>query len=133
MFDLKRLAQRLKLHKIEGTVVHHCAILVKILGTGRIVHGYAITPGEVCEHYWVRVEPEGLDLDIGWEVACMHSPELAGMQIVLAEDFPEGLKDKDGKEPEILRQAQNKDLLELWQTDPKTFWNEAPKSVRTFR
>ena len=133
MFDLKRLAQRIKLHKIEGMVVHHCAILVKILGTGRIVHGYAITPGEVCEHYWVRVEPEGLDLDIGWEVACMHSTELAGMQIVLAEDFPEGLKDKDGKEPEILRQDQNRDLLELWQTDPKTFWNEAPKSVRTFR
>ena len=55
------------------------------------------------------------------------------MQIVLAEDFPEGLKDKDGKEPEVLRQAQNKDLLELWETDPKTFWNKAPKSVRSFR
>ena len=70
MIDIKRLAQRLKLHKIEGTVVHHCAILVKILRAdeieARIIHGYAITPGEICEHYWVRVEPEGLDLDIGW-------------------------------------------------------------------
>ena len=127
----------MKLHKIEGTVVHHCAILVKILKAeeimARIVHGYAITPGEVCEHFWVRIEPEGLDLDIGWEVACLHSPDLVGMRIVLSEEFPEGLKDKEGKEPEILRQHQNKDLLELWETDPKTFWNEAPKSVRTFR
>lgn len=137
MVDVKRLAQRLKLHKIEGTVVHHCALLVKILRAdeiqARIVHGYAITPGEICEHYWVKVEPEGLDLDIGWEVACLHSPELASIKIVLAEEFPEGLKDKDGKEPEVLRQAQNKDLLELWETDPKTFWSEAPKSVRSFR
>lgn len=137
MVDIKRLAQRLKIHKIEGTVVHHCAILVKILGSegvkSRIVHGYAITPGEICEHYWVRVEPEGLDMDIGWEVACLHSPDLAEMRIVLAEEFPEGLKDKDGKEPEVLRQPQNKDLLELWETSPKTFWSEAPKSVRSFR
>jgi hypothetical protein len=137
MVDLKRLAQRMKLHKIDGTVVHHCAILVKVLRAddvqARIVHGYAVTPGEICEHFWVRVEPEGLDMDIGWELARLYSPELSNMRIVLAEEFPAGLKDKDGQEPDVLRQPQNRDLFELWETDPKTFWNEAPKNVRTFR
>jgi len=135
--DLKRLAMRMKLHKVNGTVVHHCALLKKILNEqgvkASVIHGYCISPGEICEHYWVRTDDEGLDLDIGYELACLYSPELLAMKTVLSENFPEGLKGSDGKEPEVLRQEDNQRLFELYETDPVTFWKEAPKDVRTFR
>jgi hypothetical protein len=137
MVDLKRMAQRMKLHKIEGTVVHHCALLVKFLAeegvASKVIHGYCVSPNEICEHYWVRVEPEGLDMDIGYELACMYSPELMALKTVLTEEFPVGLKDRNGKEPEVLRHEDNQRLFELYETQPKAFWNESPKNVRTFR
>jgi len=92
MVDLKRMAQRMKLHRVEGTVVHHCALLVKFLAeegvTSRVIHGYCVSPNEICEHYWVRVEPEGLDMDIGYELACMYSPELMALKTVWSRSFP---------------------------------------------
>jgi hypothetical protein len=134
--DLKRIAQRMKLNKIGGTVVHHCAVLMKYLGAqkieARVVHGYCISSGEICEHYWVKTEPDGLDLDIGYELACLYSPELMALKTVLLEDFPVGLKDREGREPEVLRQEDNQRLFELYETDPKTFWREAPLTVRNF-
>ena len=136
MADVKRMAKLLKLNKVEGTVVHHCALVVKYLTQkkidARIIHGYCISPGEICEHYWVRVEPEGMDIDIGYELACLWSPELMALQTVLSEEFPVGLKGQDGKEPDVLRQDDNQRLLELYETDPKTFWFEAPMSVKAF-
>ena len=129
---VKRTAMRMKLHKVGGTVVHHCAILKKLLAEkgiqSRIVHGYCVSPGEVCEHYWVRTEDEGLDLDIGLELACLYSPELTGLRTMLCEDYPEGLGDV-----EVLRQEDNQRLFELHDTDPVTFWKESPRDVRTFR
>lgn len=98
----------------------------------RVVHGYCISAGEICEHYWIRTEPDGLDLDIGFELACLYSPELLALKTVLLEDFPVGLKDQDGKEPDVLRQEDNQRLFELYETDPKTFWREAPINVRNF-
>jgi len=135
--DLKRIAMRMKLHKVSGSVVHHCAVLKKLLAEkgvkSSVVHGYCISPGEICEHYWVRTDDEGLDLDIGYELACMYNPDLASLKTFLAEEFPPGLKDADGKEPDVLRQEDNTRLFELYETDPVTFWKEAPKDVRTFR
>ena len=98
----------------------------------RVVHGYCISPNEICEHYWIKTEPDGLNLDIGYELACLYSPELMALKMVLLEEFPVGLKDQDGKEPEVLRQEDNQRLFELYDTDPKTFWREAPLNVRTF-
>ena len=130
--DLKRLAMRMKLNKVEGSVVHHCAIVKKLLKEdgidARIVHGYCVSPSEVCEHYWVRTEDEGLDLDIGYELACLYTPELKGMRTFLSEEYPVELKDVD-----VLRQEDNTRLFELYETDPVTFWKEAPKSVKIFR
>jgi hypothetical protein len=135
--DIKRLAMRMKLNKVNGTVVHHCAILKKILKEqgikSTIIRGYCISPGEVCEHYWVRTDDEGLDFDIGYELACLYSPDLKTMTKFLSEEFPEGLKDAQGKEPEVLRQEDNQRLFELHNTDPVTFWKESPKGVQIFR
>jgi len=137
MFDLKRTAMKMKLRRIGGSIVHHCAIVKKLLSeqgiSSRIIHGYCVSPGEICEHFWVRTDDEGLDFDIGLELARLYTPELIALQTVLMEDFPVGIKDKDGKEPEVLRQEDNTRLFELYETDPVSFWNEAPKDVRTFR
>jgi hypothetical protein len=93
-----------------------------------IVKGYCVSPGEVCEHYWVRTDDEGLDLDIGLELARLYHPELQEMKTVLLEEVPEELKNV-----EVFKQEDNARLFELYVTDPKTFWQESPASVRNFR
>ena len=130
--DLKRLAMTMKLRKISGTVVHHCAILRKILTesgiTTRIIKGYCVSPGEVCEHYWVRTIDEGLDMDIGLELAKLYTPELADMRTMLIEEIPQDLAGI-----KVLKQEDNERLYELYESDPKTFWNEAPLDVKNFK
>jgi hypothetical protein len=130
--DVRRLAMTMKLRKISGTVVHHCAILRRILAesgiTTRIVKGYCVSPGEVCEHYWVRTLDEGLDMDIGLELAKLYTPDLVDMRTMLLEELPPDLSSI-----KVLKQDDNERLYELYETDPKTFWSEAPYDVRTFR
>lgn len=123
--DLKRFAMRIKLHKVGGSVVHHCALLQRALEhegiKARVVKGICIVPRtrEICEHYWVRTEDDGLDLDIGYEVGCLYSPELMAVDTVLLDTVPEGFT-KPETDPENIR------LFELYMSDPRTFWLEAP-------
>lgn len=130
--DVKRLAMLMKLRKVSGTVVHHCAILRKLMAESgietKIVKGYCVSPGEVCEHYWVRTVEEGLDMDIGLEIAKLYTPDLADMQTMLLEELPVELSNV-----KVLKQEDNERLYELYQTDPKTFWTESPLDVRTFK
>lgn len=130
--DLKRLAMLMKLRRLSGTVVHHCAILRKLMSEAgvetKLVKGFCVSPGEVCEHYWVRTVDEGLDMDIGLELAKLYSPELADMRTMLLEELPVELG-----HVKPLKQEDNERLYELYVTDPKTFWNEAPNDVRTFK
>ena len=130
--DVKRLAMLMKLRKVSGTVVHHCAILRKLMAESgietKIVKGYCVSPGEVCEHYWVRTAEEGLDMDIGLELAKLYTPDLADMKTMLLEELPTELTSI-----KVLKQEDNERLYELYETDPKTFWNESPHDVRTFK
>lgn len=131
MDSIKKLAMRMKLRKIDGTVVHHCALVCRLLekdGTkAHIVKGFCVSPGDLCEHYWVRTDDEGLDMDIGMELACLYSPELRTLQTMLLEEVPETLRNI-----EIKKQDDNERLFELYTSDPRSFWNETPLSVRTF-
>lgn len=138
----KRLALRLKVHNIGGTVVHHVAILKRALDQQKIacemVKGFCVImeSKEVCEHYWVRLtSPEGsspsLDLDVAFAVAKLKSPELQALHPVLLEDCPPGLNHSDEKEDAI--RNENSRLFELFQQDPKAFWHESPRDVAGFR
>jgi hypothetical protein len=119
----------MKLRKVEGSIVHHCAMLCKLLDVkAHVVKGFCVSPGDVCEHYWVRTDEEGLDLDIGMAYATLFSPELADMRTMLLEEIPPELASI-----EVKKQDDNARLYELYTTDPKTFWAEAPVSVRSFR
>ena len=130
-----RIALRLKIHKISGGVVHHVALLKRIMDQRgvptKIVKGFCVIPqtSEACEHYWVRTE-EGLDLDVGFEVARLKNAELMALRPVLLETLPPGLTRSDQGETMILEENQR--LFDLHQADPKEFWREAPRDVATF-
>ena len=129
------LALRLKLRKTGGMVVHHVALLKKALVLEGIkstmVKGYCVIEEtkEACDHYWVRTE-EGLDLDIAFTVAKLKSPELMALRPVLLETLPPGLTRSDSEE--LLIRDENHRLFELFVSDPKAFWREAPRDVATF-
>jgi hypothetical protein len=127
MESVHRLALRMKVRKLTGTVVHHCAVLVKLLErervTATLVKGWAVADGEVCEHYWVRADS---DMDIGYELACLFTPELTSITPSLLLELPEGLKRVDHSDPENAR------LFDLFHTDRVAFWKEAPPDVRAF-
>jgi hypothetical protein len=132
---VSRLALRLKVHRVGGAVVHHVALLKKALDhkgiKTRMIKGYCVIEDtkEACEHYWLRTE-EGLDLDIGFTVARLKNPELMALVPVLLETLPPGLNRSDAEESRIL--DENRRLFELFESDPKAFWREAPRDVATF-
>ena len=132
-----RLALRIKLHKTSGSIVHHVALLKKALDhrgiKTQMIKGYCVIPEtkEACEHYWLRTEDDGLDLDIGFEVARIRSPELMALHPVLLETLPEGLIRSDLEET-MIREENNR-LFDLYQSSAKEFWREAPKDVAAFR
>jgi len=131
---VKRLALRIKLRDVNGSAVHHVALLKKALDQqghkSEIIKGFCVIyeTKEACEHYWVRVE--GLDLDIAFAVAKLRSPELQALDPVLLESCPPGLIHSD--ENETMIREGNARLFELYQRDPKAFWREAPVDVQKF-
>lgn len=132
---LNRLATRLKIYNISGSVMHHVAILKRILDRqnvqSEIIRGYCVImeSKESCEHYWVRTS-EGLDLDIAFAVAKLKSPDLQFLHPVLVDECPPGLNRSDLEASEI--RQENTRLFELYQRDPKAFWRESPRDVSSF-
>jgi hypothetical protein len=122
------------MHKVEGTAVHHVALLIRALDVQgvkcKMVRGYCVIPvtKEACDHYWARTE-EGLDLDVAFEVAKLRSPELEAMHPVLLETLPEGIERSDKNE--LLITDENERLFDLFNADPKKFWIESP--VKKFK
>lgn len=134
---VRRLALRLKMHNVSGSVVHHVALLKKSLDQQNfqteMIKGFCVIPEtkEACDHYWVREKQSGLDFDVAFEVAKLRSPELQALHPVLLESLPQGLTRSDEKETMI--REENERLFELFQQDPKVFWRESPRDVLNFR
>ena len=135
METLNRLATRLKIYNVPGSVMHHVAIFKRILDrqniSSEIIKGYCVImeSKESCEHYWVRTS-EGLDLDIAFAVARLKSPELQSLHPVLVDQCPPGLTRSDLEASDI--REENNRLFELYQQDPKAFWRESPRDVSSF-
>lgn len=133
---LNHTALRLKLHNVGGTVVHHNALLKRSLDqkgyNTKMIKGWCVIQEtkEACEHYWLRDVDTGLDIDIGFAVAKLRSPELMALKPVLLENLPQGLSRSDLEE--TLIRAENYRLFELHQADPKAFWRETPRDVASF-
>lgn len=133
---VKQAALRLKIHNVPGTVIHHLALLKRSLdqkGTKTVmVKGWCVIEQtkEACEHYWLREVDTGLDMDLGFAVAKLRTPELAALHPVLLESLPPGLTRSDSEETLIL--AENSRLFDLFQENPKAFWRESPREVTSF-
>lgn len=133
---IKHAALRLKVHDVPGTVVHHLAILKRSLdqkGAKTVmVKGWCVIEQtkEACEHYWLREVETGLDMDLGFAVAKLRTPELAALHPVLLENLPPGLTRSDSEE--TLIRAENSRLFDLFQENPKAFWRESPREVTSF-
>jgi hypothetical protein len=138
MDDLvKQAALRLKVHNVPGSVIHHLALLKRSLDQkGTIstvmIKGWCVIEqtGAACEHYWLRDVETGLDLDLGFAVAKLRTPELAALHPVLLESLPPGLVRSDSEE--TLIRAENSRLFDLFQENPKAFWRESPREVTSF-
>ena len=134
---VKRIALRLKLRHVSGSIVHHVAILKRALDAQgvqcQMMKGFCVIPQtkEACEHYWIRETTTGLDFDVGFEVAKLRSPELQALHPVLLESMPPEMIRSDEKETMI--REENERLFELYQRDSKAFWREAPRDVTSFR
>jgi len=133
---VKQAALRLKIHNVPGTVIHHLALLKRSLdqkGAKTVmVKGWCVIEQtkEACEHYWLRDEETGLDMDLGFAVAKLRTPELAALHPVLLESLPPGLTRSDSEE--TLIRAENSRLFDLFQENPKAFWRESPREVTSF-
>lgn len=134
---VRRLALRLKMHNISGSVIHHVALLKKYLDQQgfetEMIKGFCVIPEtkEACDHYWVRDMKSGLDFDVAFTVATLRNPELQALHPVLLESLPRGLTRSDEKETMI--REENERLFELFQQNPKVFWRESPRDVLNFR
>ena len=116
---VKRTALQLKLRRTTGTIIHHIAIMKRILdqkgAKTEMMKGWCVIPEtkEACEHYWLRDSDTGLDIDIGFVVAKLKSPELVAIHPVLLTELPPGLNRSD--QEEILIRDENQRLFELFQ------------------
>lgn len=132
----RQAAMRIKIHNVGGTVIHHIALLKRSLDQKgfktEMVKGWCVIEEtkEACEHYWLRDVETGLDVDVGFAVAKLRSPELEAIKPVLLEVLPQGLTRSDSEE--ILIRAENLRLYDLFRSDPKAFWRETPRDVATF-
>ena len=133
---VKHAALRLKVHNVPGTVIHHLALLKRSLdqkGTNTVmVKGWCVIEQtkEACEHYWLREVETGLDMDLGFAVAKLRTPELAALHPALLENLPPGLTRSDSEE--TLIRVENSRLYDLFQENPKAFWRESPREVTSF-
>lgn len=101
---VKQAALRLKIYNVPGTVIHHLALFKRSLDNKGIktmmIKGWCVIEQtkEACEHYWLRECETGLDMDIGFAVAKLRTPELSALHPVLMENLPPGLTRSDSAE-----------------------------------
>jgi len=131
---MERLVKRMKMHRVSGTIVHHCALMIKHLEreghTGKLVKGWCIYGQEVCTHYWVTDET-GNVYDIGYHLGCLYNPELMAYTPRLCEVEPVGMTFADANETTLKEEHERQ--YELFQENRTTFWQESPSDVRAFK
>jgi len=131
---MDRLVKRMKLRRVTGTIVHHCALMIKYLERegikAELVKGWCVYGQEACTHYWVR-DQNGDVYDIGYELGCLYNPELLAYSPRLCDFEPVGLKFADANEMAL--KLEHERQYELFKEDRVTFWKESPEDIRSFR
>lgn len=131
---VRRLSLRIRLYKVGGTVIHHQALLARYLRTVKkvdckLVDGFIVTgDNESCWHCWIELG-DGSKQDITYHIA-----DIPDTRASLVHQVPDGvvrvdLADERGR----MIVDENMRLFDLFQSDEKKFWSEAPPNVKSFR
>lgn len=119
MDPVKRFTLRLKLHKVEGTVVHHNALLKRTIPDSKLVQGYVLSnDGSACWHCWVQ-DSAGNRYDVASTLSALFE---------YSETLPDGFKEMQHENI-----TSNKELYAVYTENQKTFWDQAPVSVKKFK
>jgi hypothetical protein len=131
--SIRKLSLGMKLHKVGGTVIHHQAILVRWLRQVQkldceLVDGYVLTgDNESCWHCWVEAGDK--KYDIAWLIA--NLPDTRNSLVRQIPEHCERMDLKDERGRYVV--DENMRLFDLFNSDEKKFWEEAPDTVKKFR
>jgi hypothetical protein len=124
----KRLALKLKLHKIDSCGIAAPILLNEILAKNgyqtKLVQGYCSLDKDTCWHIWVEI---GADkFNIGHSIACLHDKEFEKCHPILH------LNLAPGSEP-AKSDTETLDDWEIYQGDHRSFWKKQPTKVQNVR
>ena len=124
----KRLALKLKLHKIDSCGIAAPILLNEILAKNgyetKLVQGYCSLNKDTCWHIWVQVGTE--QFDIGYIIACLNDKEFINCNMILHLNLAPN-SEKPMSNPETL------DYWEIYQGDHKAFWKKQSIKVQNAR
>jgi hypothetical protein len=120
--DLKRLCMRIKLNKLEGSIVYKQALIIKHLSKfgvhdAVLKSGYVQNGSDVCWHCWV-VHDENIHDYIKYTLFDT---------IIYYDEIPFGKKEV---EHDMI--TKNKELYNVYTKNIKQFWKEAPNKIKYF-
>jgi hypothetical protein len=119
--DPKRIYLRIRLNKIEESIVYNQALIIKHLHKhgiqAELKQGYVQSGKDVCWHCWAEHEYTKYDY-----IAYILN------NIIYYTSIPENHKEQTHDMIDT-----NKKLFELYHTDQKEFWKNAPKKIREFK
>jgi hypothetical protein len=124
---MEYVANRINIYAPGGTPIHHMAILKQYFdkkGPDTVIkQGYILGDGEAVWHVWLE-DLSGTKYDIIYELAQMNIPALKNISNIYSLKCPPGLKVME--RPDLIK------IMNLYTTDPKEFWKQAPEKVRSF-
>ena len=113
----KRFALRLKMHKVDCSIVHKNALLRRSIPDSQLVEGFSLCANEACWHCWV-IDSKGEIYDVGKSLDISYT---------YSTTVPEGYNEMKHDQLE-----ENKKLYRLYIDDQKKFWKDAPIKVKNF-
>jgi hypothetical protein len=88
--------------------------------------GFCIVDDKAYRHYWVETS-DGEKLDI---IKSLAPPEMALLSTELVEHLPDD-EERADKGNKLV--SENESQYELFTSNPKQFWKDAPMSIKKFK
>ena len=124
----KRLALKLKLHKIDSCGIAAPILLNEILAKNgyqtKLVQGYCSLNKETCWHIWVQIGDE--KFDIGYTIACLNDKEFEKCNMILHLNLAPGAETPKTN-------TETLDDWEMYQAEHHSFWKKQPIKVQSIR
>ena len=126
---LNRFVLRMKLKRVNCSVVYQCAMFHRILKSkgvdSRVVQGYCMVQGSACRHYWV--EAGDCEYDVARKLSSLFDSEINRFEVFLTNSIPDETPRLDMGEECV---EENEREYEKFIKNPTVFWSCAPSSVK---